>query len=149
MNTIFNTYIPFKDNLGMIFPKFKVCSINDGSHWGKGSLANPFKMTTFQSEKSSILTPDLRRLWKITIWKCISFLKIPSGSASKRHLKMKKVGKFQYLWTYPLFTSSNAFLRHFPKEFSKKKDTSILYFFTIYSNLVSKLVISYFEILPF
>ena len=46
------------------------------------------------------------------------------------------MGKFQYLRTYPLFTPSNAFFKHFPKEFLEKKDTSILYFFMIYSNLV-------------
>ena len=34
-------------------------------------------------------------------------------------------------------------------EFLKKKDTSILYFFMIYSNLVSKLMISHFEIFHF
>ena len=57
------------------------------------------------------------------------------------------MGKLKNLWTYPLFTPLNAFLRHFPKEFLKNKNTSILYFFMIYPNLVSKLVISYFEIL--
>ena len=35
MNTIFSYYIPFWDNLGIIFPKFEVPSINDGSHRGK------------------------------------------------------------------------------------------------------------------
>ena len=32
MNTIYCYYIPFKDNLRIIFPKFEVSSINDGSH---------------------------------------------------------------------------------------------------------------------
>ena len=148
-NPISLYYIPFPYNLGIIFPKFEVPIINDGSHRGKWILANPFIMAKFQSKKSSVLTPDLSRSWKSTIRKCFSFFKISSGSASKMRLKMKKVGKFQYHGTYPFFTSSNAFLRHFPKEFLKKKDTSISYFFTIYSNLVSKLMISYFEILQF
>ena len=86
-NTISSYYIPFQDNLGIIFPKFEVPSINDGSHRGKWILANPFIMAKFQSKKLSVLTPDLNRPWKSTIWKYLSFLKIPSGSASKVHLK--------------------------------------------------------------
>ena len=86
-NTISLYYIPFQDNLGIIFPKFEVPSINDGSHRGEWILANSFKMVKFQSEKSPVLTPDLSRSWKSTIWKCLSFLEIPSGSASKMHLK--------------------------------------------------------------
>ena len=35
MNTISSYYIPLQDNLGIIFPKFEVPSINDGSHRGK------------------------------------------------------------------------------------------------------------------
>ena len=88
MNTISLYYIPLQDNLGIIFSKFGVPSINDGSHRGKWILANPFKIAKFQIEKSSVLTLDLSRSWKSTIWKCLSFLKIPSGSASKMHLKM-------------------------------------------------------------
>ena len=83
MNTISLYYFPFQDNLGIIFSKFEVPSISDGSHNGKWILANPFKIAKFQSEKSSVLTPDLSRSWKSTIWKCLSFLEIPSGSASK------------------------------------------------------------------
>ena len=33
--TISTYYIPFQDNFGIIFPKFEVPSINDGSHRGK------------------------------------------------------------------------------------------------------------------
>ena len=47
-NTFYCYYIPFKDNLGIIFPKFEVSSINDGCHWGKWSLADPFKMENFK-----------------------------------------------------------------------------------------------------
>ena len=35
MNTISLYYIPFQYNLGIIFSKFEVSSINDGSHRGK------------------------------------------------------------------------------------------------------------------
>ena len=87
-NTIYCYYIPFKNNLGIVFPKFEVSSINDGSHWGKWSLANPYIIAKFQSKKSLILTPDLGRSWKSTIWKYFYFSKIPSGSASKMHLKV-------------------------------------------------------------
>ena len=73
MDTIYCYYILFKDNFGIIFPKFEVPSINDVLHWGKWSLANPFKMAKFQSEKSTILTPNLSRSWKNTIWKCFFF----------------------------------------------------------------------------
>ena len=74
-------------------------------------------MVKFQSDKSSVLTPDLRRSWKSTIWKCLSFFKIPSGSASKMDLKVLKVGKFQYLWTYPRKT--NQFLLRIARAFWK------------------------------
>ena len=59
--TFYCYYIPFKDNLWIIFPKFEVPSINDGSHRGESILADPFKMAKFQSKKSSVLTPDLSR----------------------------------------------------------------------------------------
>ena len=61
-NTISSYYIPFQDNLGIIFPKFEVPSINDGLHRGELILADPFKMAKFQLKKSSVLTPDLSRL---------------------------------------------------------------------------------------
>ena len=53
--------IPFQDKLGIVFPKFEDPSINDGSHRGELILADPFIMANFQSEKSSVLTPDLSR----------------------------------------------------------------------------------------
>ena len=60
-NTISLYYITFQDNLGIIFPKFEVPSINDGLHRGELILADPFKMAKFQSKKSLVLTPDLSR----------------------------------------------------------------------------------------
>ena len=66
------------------------------------------------------------------IAKYFSFFDIPLISASKMRLKVQK----RALFNSTLFGPSYTFLRHFPKEFQKKKSTLLIYFFMLYLNLV-------------
>ena len=81
---------------------------------------------------------------KSSLAKFFSFFEIPLVSASKMCLKVQKV----YYRTNFFIGLLNAFLRRIPKEYQKKKSTLLLYFFMLFLNLVSYMMISDFHFLP-
>ena len=81
------------------------------------------------------------------IWKSFPFFDILIGSTPKTRAKSEKIPDWSFVWTYPVFEPSNAFLTVLLKEYQKKESTLHSYFFERNSNLQSDLKNSHFEIL--